>query len=129
MKNSSGKLIEVRRVQLQMSQKELADLIPCSQATIVKWENGSIPDVAKGLRLEDILGIRLENIFFASNEYVLPESNVREVERSFSAILILQPDIQEVIKIMQNTDDDGRTLIRIKANELCQLRKPFLSNG
>jgi transcriptional regulator with XRE-family HTH domain len=127
MKNTSGKLIEARRKQLEISQQELADLIPCSQASIVKWEKGSIPDIEKGLRLQDILGIRLENIFFAHDSYVLPDPNTREIEQSQSAVLKLHPDIQAVIKIMEGIDDDGKTLIRIKAQELAAERQSHLA--
>lgn len=37
------------------------------------------------------------------------------------------PDIQAVIAIMEGTDDDGKTLIRIKAQEIASERKSFLS--
>jgi transcriptional regulator with XRE-family HTH domain len=39
----------------------------------------------------------------------------------------LHPDIQLVIKIMEGTDEDGKTLIRIKAQELAIQRRQFLN--
>ena len=39
----------------------------------------------------------------------------------------VHPDIQAVIEIMDGIDDDGKTMIRIKAQELAIDRKAFLS--
>ncbi len=62
MKN---RIAEIRKSK-NMSQQQLADNIHTNRAYLSKIENGiSIPSVKLGVRIAEVLGINVENIFFA----------------------------------------------------------------
>lgn len=62
MKN---RIAEIRKSK-KMSQQQLADNIHTNRAYLSKIENGiSIPSVKLGVRIAEVLGINVENIFFA----------------------------------------------------------------
>ncbi len=61
-----GKRIVELREERGYSQKELAQLIPVSQPTLSRWENGTIiPSVDQLEHLCTVLGVRLEHVLLA----------------------------------------------------------------
>lgn len=61
-----GELISYRRKKLELTQEELAHRIHVSKSAIGKWESGrGIPDRKNIVKLAEILGISIEDLFFA----------------------------------------------------------------
>lgn len=64
-----GKQIVILREERGLSQKDLAEKIPVSPATLSRWENGVIiPPISQLVRISDVLSISLENIFLGNKE-------------------------------------------------------------
>jgi transcriptional regulator with XRE-family HTH domain len=61
--------LKVLRVKKKLTQKELAEKIGVTEATISKWERGkSFPDVPKIDKLAEIFGVRYSDINFYDND-------------------------------------------------------------
>lgn len=62
-----GARIKARRVELGMTQDDLATAIGCSQPNIRKIENGSIPNVLLAFDLSKKLNLSLDNLVFGDS--------------------------------------------------------------
>lgn len=102
------------------SQADLHRAAGVTKGTSNQWLDGKI----KSIKLEYAQGIQTLTGFNA-NWIVTGKGSkkINDVQISH----VHHPDIQAVIAIMEGTDDDGKTLIRIKAQEIASERKSFLS--
>jgi putative transcriptional regulator len=51
------------RVMMGLSQEKLAQKCECSRVTIRNIENGSAPNIILAIRLSEVLGINIYNLF------------------------------------------------------------------
>ena len=58
-----GKIIKNKRLELNMTQERMAELVGVSRQTISKWENDSIcPDIDNVIRLSEIFNCKIDDI-------------------------------------------------------------------
>lgn len=72
----TGELIQNRRKQLRLSQKQLAELLDISPKTVSKWETGrGLPDTGILLPLSECLGCSVENLLKGESDPEKKEQN------------------------------------------------------
>ena len=133
MDNISGRIIKARRDALNLTQKQLADAIGCSQSNIIKIEKGSIPDVQIGLKLETALDMPLENIFLSRSVEDALSGNPPEIHNELPKKKEKYPErIELAIKLMLAQDEicldmcltSIRKAIEVRDAEKAALPKP-----
>ncbi|WP_455684962.1 helix-turn-helix domain-containing protein [Thomasclavelia sp.] len=75
MKNEQiGDIIRKLRLEKDMTQKQLAEMLHISDKTVSKWErNGGLPDISLIPQLADLLGVEIKNLLAGNiepNDYV-----------------------------------------------------------
>ena len=80
-----GKFIYKLRTERNLSQYQLADMIPITRQAVSKWERGeSIPDSSTLLRLSDIFNVTINELL---NGERLKENSIKELESTTLNIL------------------------------------------
>lgn len=86
---SMGEIIALRRKELGMTQKELAEQMHVTDKAVSKWERGlACPDVSTIPHLAQVLGITVNELMSAE---VLPKKQESEAEKIFDLILRALP--------------------------------------
>ena len=93
-----GKFIKHLRTEKELSQYQLADLVPISRQAVSKWERGeSIPDSSTLIRLSDIFDVSINELLAGKH---LKDNSIKQLESTTLSIL----------------DDSNRKSKRIKRN-------------
>ena len=93
-----GKFILKLRTEKNLSQYQLADLVPISRQAVSKWERGeSIPDSSTLVRLSDIFGVTINELLAGKH---LKDNSIKQLENTALSIL----------------DDSNKKSKRIKRN-------------
>ena len=93
-----GKFIKQLRTEKELSQYQLADLVPISRQAVSKWERGeSIPDSSTLVRLSDIFGVTINELLAGKH---LKDNSIKQLENTTLSIL----------------DDSNKKSKRIKRN-------------
>ncbi len=88
-----GKYIRRRRIEKNMTQKELAEKLNISFQAVSKWETGTtLPDTSILLALSDVLVVSVDQILNAGEfrERMNKQINVEEVKAALKSILMLK---------------------------------------
>ena len=100
---SIGQRIADLRMQLNMSQNQLAKTLEVSRQAVSKWENDlTVPDAAKMIRLADVLETDLE--YLTTGRMVVPSRPpvvVTEIQTVEVEKIVEKPVIQVVEKIVE----------------------------
>lgn len=91
-----GMYIKRKRIELHLTQKDLAEKLQISFQAVSKWETGTtLPDTSLLLNLSDILEVTADQILNAGEfrKSMNKKINVQEVENAFKSI----PKIKEVL--------------------------------
>ena len=86
----NGKLIDGKR----LSQKKLADVLGCTEQTVIRWEKGETTNIGAEFLL------RIANLYGVSVDWLLGLSNIRSTD----------PDFQSACKTFCLTDEQGIAL-------------------
>lgn len=62
-----GKAIQLARKHMKMTQSELALQCGVSRKSIGNYESGMVPGIDVGLRISDVLGINLDDLYSAND--------------------------------------------------------------
>lgn len=93
-----GQFIKHLRTEKELSQYQLADLVPISRQAVSKWERGeSIPDSSTLIRLSDIFDVTINELLAGKR---LKDNSIKQLENTTLSIL----------------DDSNRKSKRIKRN-------------
>lgn len=93
-----GQFIKRLRTEKELSQYQLADLVPISRQAVSKWERGeSIPDSSTLIRLSDIFDVTINELLAGKR---LKDNSIKQLENTTLSIL----------------DDSNRKSKRIKRN-------------
>jgi repressor LexA len=99
-----GKSIQLARKHMKMTQSELAVRCGVSRKSIGNYESGMVPDIDVGLRIADVLGINLDDLYSANDSSRI----VFVIEELTSETDILYPRKSFAIeRIPANWDKDG----------------------
>ncbi|MBP2098551.1 helix-turn-helix transcriptional regulator [Enterococcus rivorum] len=83
---SIGKNIRLKRIELKLTQQQLADQVYVTRQTISKWELGkSQPDLLSQKRLEQILSISFTDI----ESSILKERGIKQMKKAVHLIGII----------------------------------------
>lgn len=98
MNNKIGTFIKNMRIENNMSQNELAQLIPISRQAISKWERGvTMPDSSSMIRLSQIFELSIDELFLGEKKN---DQNVQELQ---TASLKLYDVQNKIIKKFKKT--------------------------
>lgn len=93
-----GKFILELRKEKELTQEELAELIPIGRAAVSKWERGvTIPDPSTLLRLSDIFGITVNEILYGEK---INKNNLESVNNITIKLYDSNNKSKRVIKIL-----------------------------
>ena len=84
-----GMYIKRKRIELHLTQKDLAEKLQISFQAVSKWETGTtLPDTSLLLNLSDILEVTADQILNAGEfrKSMNKKINVQEVENAFKSI-------------------------------------------
>lgn len=117
---NTGDVIKQRREELKLTQMQLAEALGCSQPNIRKIEQGSTPDIRIALKIERVLGLDIKKLFLEGEKL---ELGVREAQTAYQ----VDSNINEVVKLMNSTDERGRQKIKLAAQDTLDLHNNLIS--
>ena len=80
-----GKFIKQLRIEKELSQYQLADMVPISRQAVSKWERGeSIPDSSTLIRLSDIFNVTINELLAGKH---LKDNSIKQLENTTLSIL------------------------------------------
>lgn len=69
-----GELIKERRMEMNMTQMQLADTVGTTTATISRWESGDIHQMKRDMIEATATALRIDPVlFFRNNDVIFPE--------------------------------------------------------
>lgn len=101
--NTLGQRIRTRRKELGLTQKDLAAKVGMSQANLSELENDLYPSSSFVPRMAEVL--KVSAMWLADGKKEPPGATLHHITTRHA-----NPDIAEVIRLMEETDDIGRTL-------------------
>ena len=79
-----GELIKERRMEMNMTQMELADTVGTTTATISRWESGDIRQMKRDMIEATASALRIDPVlFFRNNDVIFPDE--RKVLNAYRA--------------------------------------------
>jgi len=111
-----GKYIKSKRIDLRLTQKDLAEKLKISFQAVSKWETGTtLPDTSLLLELSDILEVTVDQILNAGEfrKTMNKKINVEEISNAIKSIAklktVLGPNNGIYKSIMAGLNKDGDT--------------------
>lgn len=108
-----GTLIKNKRIEKQMTMKQLADLMEVSEGTVSRWESGDIENIKrkKMVKLSNILDISIYTIMG------LPESNNKSINNE------LRTDETQLLSLYNELDSEDKAELRGTAKGMLKADK------
>lgn len=99
-----GKFISLKRKELNLTQKELADKLYVTDKTISRWENGNyMPDLSNIVLLSDILNVSTYELLLGETTKNIEEDK-KNIETETRVLFSLDKE-NEIIKMMNQQED------------------------
>ena len=99
-----GKFISIKRKELNLTQKELADKLYVTDKTISRWETGVyMPDLSNIILLSDILGVSTYELLLG--ETMAKEEKEKDNIETETRVLFPLEKEEEIIEKMNQLDD------------------------
>ncbi len=119
--NTIGKIIKQARLDMGMTQEELANKVGVQKSAIAKWENGRVSEIKRSnlKALADTLGLD-PNVLLGDSEpaiYLVPTIPAP------APCPDLAPDEQRLVDIYRDLSDDGKAVLLNYADDMSHLGK------
>ena len=129
--NTIGKIIKTARLNMGLTQEELANKVGVQKSAIAKWENGRVSEIKRSnlKALADTLGLDPNVLLGEDDECFTGSSKTLTLvppAKSASApqhAPDLPPDEQRLLDIYRDLSDDGKAVLLNYADDMSHLGK------
>ncbi|MBP3710011.1 MAG: helix-turn-helix transcriptional regulator [Treponema sp.] len=114
MENTMGKMIAAKRKERGMSQLELAEKMGVTDKAVSKWERDlSCPDIASIPKLADMLGLSVDELMRAKEDFERPSKikTANIVSLIFRALCIAMGVAVVVLAVLEELDEKSAFLM------------------
>ena len=128
--NTIGKIIKTARLNMGLTQEELANKVGVQKSAIAKWENGRVSEIKRSnlKALADTLGLDPNVLLGEDDECFTGASKTLTLVPAKSASAPqrapdLPPDEQRLLDIYRDLSDDGKAVLLNYADDMSHLSK------